>query len=232
MTNKERLRHPCPQCHVKAGDPCIDPKGDVTPRCHQTRGPGQLEAHKVKEAERINARQRASYGPLFQDLADAEVKPVTAADLIARDRAAAARAFDADGGPTGVALLRQCNKGMEWIYVRYLARELEQLAGAAGRVFAENCMVTHPLDYQRMIFRNFMTTTERQQVGPYRVPATNSLGFAIAYRHTWEPATPLMTAEEFDRRYPKLDHYRGRPDEPEHDDGGLYDRAMAATAAA
>lgn len=228
MKNAERLAHPCPKCHAKAGAPCVDHLGDPTPRPHKTRGPGQLEAHKAAEAERINARARASYGPLFQFVADAEVKPVAAVELIERDRLAAARSFDAECGPSGVALLRQCNKGMEWLYVHHLARELERLAGEAGRLFAEHSMRTYPLDYQRMMFKEFMTTTTRRQIGPYRVPADNSIGCTIAYRHTWSPASPLMTPEEFDRLYPQPEHWRGLVDAPEPDDGGLLDRFMAA----
>lgn len=228
ITNAERLAHPCPQCHVKAGDPCVDPLGEATPRCHKTRGPGQYERHLQEEIDRNTARERAKYGPLFQFVADQEVKPPTVEELKWQKRMAYAQAFDANGGPTGVALLRQCNKGMEWIYVRHLARELERLAGEVGQLLAEHCMRTYPLDYQRMMFHRLMTTTERKQVGPYRVDAANSIGFTIAYRYTWEPATPLMTTEEFDRRFPPLDHYCGAKDAAEPDDGGLFDRVMAA----
>lgn len=232
MTNAERLRHPCPRCHAKAGDPCTDPLGEVTPRCHQTRGPGALASHKAKEADRINARARASYGPLFAGLAEAEVKPVTAADLIERDRRGAALAFDAPSGPAGLALQRQCNKGLEWLYVRHLARELERLAGDVGRVFAEHAIAAYPTDYLRMIFAGFLTTTEAKEIGPYRVPADNRLGFILAYRHKWAPAVPLMSREEFDRRYPGPDHWRGLADAPEPDDGGLFAGVMTAIRAA
>jgi hypothetical protein len=52
MTKAERLAHPCPKCHQKAGAPCVDPLGEIMPRCHAVRGPGALEAHKTAEAER------------------------------------------------------------------------------------------------------------------------------------------------------------------------------------
>lgn len=226
ITTADRLRHPCPTCNVKAGDRCIDPKGDATARPHKTRGPGQLEAHKAKEAERINARQLASYGPLFQEVASSEVRPVTAAELIERDRHAATLAFDRTCDPLGLELLRQCNKGMEWVFLHYIARELERMAGDVGRTLADHCIHTYPLDYQRMIFAEIMTTTKRKEVGPYRVEAANSMGFRIAYRHTWEPAVPLMTRDEFDARFPRPDHWKGLADEPEPDDGGLFERTI------
>jgi len=226
MTQAERLRHPCPQCHAKTGDSCIDPKGDKTARCHKTRGPGQYEKHLQEEINRRADREKAKYGPLFQELAEAEVHVPTVEELKWQKRLAHAREFDATGGPTGVALTRQCNKGMEWIFVRHLARELERLAGEVGQLLAEHCMRTYPLDYQRMMFEELMTTTRRMQVGPHRVPADNSLGFRIEYRHTWEPAVPLMTAEEFGRRFPKLDHYGGTKDAAEPDDGGLFERTI------
>lgn len=228
MTKAERLRHPCPKCHQKAGAPCVDPLGDIMPRCHATRGPGALEAHKTAEAARINARAVASYGPLFAGLAAAEVVPVTAADIIARDRQAAARSFDATRGPVGVALLRQCNKGIEWLHVRHLAREIERLTGDLGRTFAACAIGTYPLEYQHHHFRRLMTTTEPKEIGPHRVPADNSLGFRIEYRHHWRPAAPLMTPEVFDRLYPEPDHYNGATDEPEPDDGGLFARTVEA----
>lgn len=228
MTRAERLAHPCPECNAKPGDPCRDRLGDALKRGHATRGPGALAAHKNKEAERINARAVASYGPMFADLAAAEVKPVTAAELIARARLAAARSFDIDRGPTGVALLRQCNRGLEWLHLHHLARELERLTGDLGRVFAAAAFDTYPLDYLHHTFRRLMTTTEPKDVGPYRVdaPGENSLGFRIAFRHHWRPAAPLMTAEEFDRLYPALDHYRGDVDAEEPDDGGLFARTI------
>lgn len=228
MTAAERLTTPCPTCHAKAGDPCVDPRGDETTRPHKTRGPGQYERHLQEEIDRTTAREKASYGPLFQYLADEEVKPSTVAELMWKKRTEAARAFDAAGGPLGLALLRQCNRGMEWLAVRHLARELERLAGEVGRLLAEHSMSTFPLDYQRMMFGEFMTTTRRQQLDPYRVPADNPLGFRIAYRRVWEPAAPLMTREEFERRFPKVEHYTGLVDEPEPDDGGLFARVMAA----
>lgn len=119
---------------------------------------------------------------------------------------------------------------MEWLAVRHMAREIERLAGAVGRELAEHAMRTYPLGYQRMTFRELMTTTKAKQVGPYRVPADNSLGFTIAYRHTWAPAAPLMTREEFDRRFALPDHLRGLADAPEPDDGGLFARVTAACA--
>lgn len=215
MTKAERLRHPCPTCNAKPGDPCRDRMGDELKRGHVTRGPGALEAHKAAEAERINARAVASYGPLFADLAAAEVVPVTAADIIARDRQAAARSFDLESGPRGLALLRQCNKGLEWLHVRHLARELERLTGDLGRVFAACAVGTYPLDYLHDHFRRLMTTTEPKEIGPHRVPADNPIGFRIEYRHHWRPAAPLMTPAEFDAAFPRPNHWTGSADQDE-----------------
>lgn len=69
------------QCHAKAGDPCIDPKSDATPRPHKTRGPGQYERHLQQEIDRKTAREKAKYGPLFQELAEAEVHVPTVEEL-------------------------------------------------------------------------------------------------------------------------------------------------------
>ena len=40
--------------------------------------------------------------------------------------------------------------------------------------------------------------------------------------------TPVMTAEEFDRRFPAPDHWKGLKDAPEPDDGGLFEQTIAA----
>lgn len=216
MTKAERLRHPCPTCNAKPGAPCVDRLGDELKRGHVTRGPGALEKHKTAEAARINARAVASYGPLFADLAAEEVAPVTAAELIERDRLAAARSFDSPTGPEGMAFLRQCNKGMQWLYVHHVGRALAELAGEAGAELARHAAATYPLDYQRMMLRGYMTTTDRHQVGPYRVPsASNPLGFVLAFRFTWGPTAPLMTPAEFDARFPALNHWTGTADQAE-----------------
>ncbi len=226
MTNRERIAHPCPKCHAIAGAPCLDPIGEPTRAPHKVRGPGEHERHLAERIARQTAREKASYGPMFAYLADVEVIPPTVAEVMERDRRAHAQAFDQDDGPDGVALLRQCNKGLECVYLWHLKRELGRLAGEPGRIFAESVMTTYPLDYGRMIFQRFFTTTERKQLGPYRVPADNSIGFTIGYRFTWEPAAPLMTAAEFDRLYPKPNHYRGDVDAEEPDDGGLFARTI------
>lgn len=226
MTKAERLRHHCPECNARPGAPCVDRLGDELKRGHVTRGPGALEAHKAKEAERINARAVASFGPLFAHLAAEEVRPVTAAELIDRDRRAAARSFDLADGPRGVALLRQCNKGLEWLHVHHLARELERLTGDLGRVFAACAVGTYPLDYLHDHFRRLMTTTEPKEIGPHRVPAPGPLGFRIEYRHHWRPAAPLMTAEEFDARFRRPNHWTGAADQPEPPSAAdLFDQA-------
>lgn len=212
MTKAERLAHPCPECNAKPGEPCRDRLGDELKRGHVTRGPGALEAHKAKEAERINARAVASYGPLFADLAAAEVKPVTAADLIDRDRRAAALAFDATGGPSGMALLRQCNRGLEWLWVQHVARELARLGGEAGAALAADAIRKYPADVHRAaraaapdrrghrrrrgrrgrgrpaVLRHGMNWAESQRDSPRR-PFTRP-GFMLVYFASAPPTRP------------------------------------------
>lgn len=226
MTEKERRGHRCPTCHAIPGAACVDPKGDPTPRCHRTRGPGEHERHVQAGIDRKAARDRASYGPLFQELAEAEVRVPTVAEKLLADRMAHARSFDATHGPHGAALLDKANGGLEWIAVHAMARTLEQMAGETGRLMAEHTIGVYPQSYQRMMFARLFTTTERKEVGPHRVPADNRPGFTIAYHHTWEPAAPLMTREEFDRRFPMPDHFRGVGEQPD-DPQDLFGRVMA-----
>jgi len=222
MKAAERIKAPCPQCHAPVGRPCVDPLGEPMGRPHKVRGPGQLEAHKAQQADRINTSTRQSYGPLFAHLAEAEA--VTAADLIERDRRAAAGRFDRPE-PLGVLLLRSCNRFIETLYVSHLARELERLAPGVGGRLAAHALATYPRDYLRSMLRRLFTTTERKQIEPVRVEADSAVGWRLEYRTTWEPQAPLMSNEEFDRLYRAPDHVGGLGD-TDDDPAGLFARTI------
>lgn len=231
-TEAERLRHQCPKCWANPGEQCTDPAGNACDKAHRTRGPGAAQDHAEKAAERKNARAMASYGALFQPIAEEEVKPTTAAEVMFQERTSAAHAFDATHGPTGVALLRQCNRGMELIRIHHMSRILTEMAGELGAIAARHSLNTYPIDYQEMHFRELFTTTKKVPIAwgrrfdPARVNQYNREGLYVVCEHAWEPAAPLMTVEEFSARFSRLDHFQGLKDAPEPDDAGLFDRTI------
>lgn len=247
MTNKERLAHPCPECSAKAGDPCVYYTGKPTARPHKTRGPGQLEAHLQAEIDRKVAREKASYGPLFQEIAEAEVVAPTVPDVKERKRREAAFGVESD------SLCQQANRGLEWIRLHYLRRLVaervgewwgEQLWGYARRVYETK------ESYIVGFLRDCLTTTADHRIrvvrlnDPSRVKVTkwkNANGIVIEFRHNgdylhdtlvWPPYAiplPVMTREAFDQLAP-IDHRHGLKDAPELDDAGLFDRTVGRLA--
>lgn len=219
VTEADRLAHRCPTCHVPPGVRCIDPKRDETPRCHRTRGPGEHERHLQERIDRQTARQRASYGPLFQDLAAAEVRVPTVAEVMHADRMAAARSFDATGGPGGLALCDKANAGLQWLVIHSMIREVGRRCGDNWYRAIRAAVLEgfgNGIEYVPYRMRKLLTTTEPYTLAYRRVPdPTKSIGFRVEPLMTWAPVEPLMTPEEFDARFKMPDHFKGWQDRPE-----------------
>jgi hypothetical protein len=234
ITNAERLRHKCPNCHALPGVPCQDYAGHSTDRPHKVRGPGQLEKHLQERIDRQTARAKATYGPLFQDLADTEVRVPTVDEMKRENRFAVARSFD-QFGPDGLALTQQANRGMQWLTVMAMLHEIGRRCGENWYEAIRAAVLEgfgNGIEYVPPRLRKLMTTTEPYVLAYFRVPdPVKLLGCRVVPAMTWAPSEPLMTAEEFDRRFALPDHYRGirtPTDDLEPDDGGLYERVMDA----
>jgi hypothetical protein len=233
MTEAERRRHACPTCHAKAGDACIDPKRDATPRCHRTRGPGEYERHLQERIDRQTARAKASYGPLFQELAAAEVAVPTVAEVKLRERMAAARSFDEDG-PVGMALCDQANRGLQWITVHHMLNEIQRRCGERWYQAIKAAVTEgfgNGIEHVCERLRKYLTTTETYVIAYFRVPDPTKLGGCrVVPAMTWAPAEPLMAVEEFNARFKLPDHFRGVGDQPD-DPQGLFERTIGTITA-
>jgi hypothetical protein len=234
MTAAERLRHRCPDCNAKPGDPCRHYNGEPTTRPHKTRGPGQLDRHLQERIARQTARAKRSYGALFQDLADVEVTAPSVEEVKQRDRFAVARSFD-EFGPVGLALCDQANRGLQWLHVHAMFHEIGRRCGDNWYRALRAAVLGgfgNSLDYVPDRMRQIMTTTTPYVLAYFRVPAPGTLlGVKTVPAMTWAPPVPLMTVAEFEARFKMPDHYRGLrapADDPEPDDGGLFDRMMTA----
>lgn len=231
LTNAERLAHRCPQCQANPGEKCRDYTGRAMAP-HRTRGPGAQEEHYRKEAERVTARKRAAYGPLFQDLAEKEVPALTAADVAERKVQAARMAVESD------RLTEKANEGIERIFVRWAFREAARFLGAeAAAKHWEYAVKVYDWKEAYMVgyLRKVLTSDQVVQwdvelrFDPARVNAVNTDGRYLADRSVWPPAgyVPPLTPAEFDRQFPAPDHKHGvGRDAPEPDDGGLYERVI------
>lgn len=241
ITDRERLQHRCPACHALPGAPCVDRLGDATVRPHRTRGPGQLDRHLAAEAERKAARERASYGPLFQNLAAAEVRTAPVDETKWRKRFDAAH--DAERLGPGV-MLDPANRGLEWVRLHYIRRQIaervgEFLAAELWRYAVET--YGGKADYAYGFLRDRMTTDRgfsvrfERRADPARASQCNPEGFYLHDLVTWPiyvlASVPVMTCEEFDAIAP-INHRLGLADAAEPEDGGLFARVMAACDAA
>jgi hypothetical protein len=216
------------------GVPCIDFKGDQTPRPHKTRGPGQHEKHLAEAEARRIGREKASYGPLFQEIAEAEVPaPRSAEELKWAERRAIAASFDSTGGPRGMALTEQANKGLEYLWIHSMFREIGKRTNdnwECAFFAAFTYGFGNGIEYVPSRLKAALTTTEPHIFAYFRVENPDH-PYKIATTVpalVWAPSEPLMTVEEFEERFKKPDHWRGLKDAPEPDDGGLFDRTIAA----
>jgi hypothetical protein len=235
MTDRARLQHKCPACHAVAASPCVDRLGDATARPHRTRGPGQLERHLAAEAERKAARERTSYGPLFQDLAAAEVAVESVESIRWRKRFDAAHGAERLG--PGV-MLDPANRGLEWVRLHHIQRRIAERIGEwwAAELW-ERATTTYgsKADYILGFLAECMTSDRPKSIrferraDPARATGINNEGYYLHDLVVWPALTlaavPVMTREEFDAIAP-VDHRRGLIDAPEPDDGGLFVRIM------
>ncbi len=236
MTNAERLAEKCPKCHAIPGSPCVDPLGEPTSRPHKVRGPGQLDAHLVAEAQRKAERQKARYGPLFREIAEREVAVESLESIRERKRYEAARAAES----RDIGIIRQCNRGLAWVRLWGVRWGMAEVIGEdRAKAIWENMLRVYGnnLPYIESALRRCLTTTVPRELGfelrfeESRKNANNADGRYLVCVDRWEPTSPVMTPAEYDERFPKLDHEFGYVDVDEPDDGGLFDRMMAAFAA-
>lgn len=249
VTEAERLKHQCPQCFANPGTPCLDPAGLPCEKTHRVRGPGQYEATAQAKADRVNARTMASYGPLFQGVAEAEVKPITARDVIEERRLNAAFAPDA-GGPIGMLLCDQANRGIEWLRIRHMVTRLAEIIGPELAQEGWDYCVRVYGPGKEGYYEEFLTdlaTTRREVVlrydrwfdfakvkticlGPNETVPFRIDGWMTTPAVTFPPAnyTPPYTREQWKSLFPPIDHHRGLIDAIEPDDGGLFDRTIGS----
>jgi hypothetical protein len=216
------------------GEPCHDFAGNPTARAHRVRGPGQHERKLRDDESRRVARQKAAYGPLFQEIADAEVKPRTLTDIYWQKRYATAF------GAESASLVSKANCGLEWVRLRWIAHCLPRLVGPemgaaiweyALRVFDRN---TPFID---SFMAECLTTAERQvlrhelRYDPAKINRYNSDGCYLVDALVWHPAQPVMSRDEYRAMFPQFDHVAGVRTDDEPDDGGLFDRMMQRLAA-
>ena len=228
MTEAERIAEKCPTCHQPPGRRCIDPKGDQTPRSHRTRGPGQADAHLAAALDRKEAREKASYGPLFQELAAAEVTRPTLEVARLRERMAAARSFDA-AGPVGMALCDKANAGMQWLRVWSMLNEIGRRRGENWQEAIRAQVLEgfeNGIEYVPPRLKALMTTTEPDILAWFRHEDPETKKVKVVPALVWQPPEPLMTEAEFDARFRMPDHFRGLRDAPEPDDGGLFETTV------
>lgn len=232
MNNAERLRHACPKCNAKAGDPCVYYNGTPTTRPHKVRGPGQLDAHLAAEAKRKADREKASYGPLFQEIAEREVRIEPVEEMKLRKRFEVARGVENKG------LLDKANSGLEWIRLRWIKRETAKILGedVADKLWNRAIQVYDTKEtFIEINFIKALTSTDEivlcqeLRFDPARIRQYNPDGRYLVVTESWPPKgfSPPLTRAEFQERFPKFDHRQGSVNSPEPDDGGLFERVMA-----
>jgi hypothetical protein len=234
MKNADRLLHRCPKCHAKPGESCRQYTGELLRIPHKVRGPGKEEAALVAAEERRVERQRAKYGPLFQEIAKQEVQPRQLDELAWERRFAAAR------GAECATLIDPANSGLEWVRLRWLQHCLPRIVGEEmGRAIWEYAERVYGHEQYIASFICECLTQARRRVIRHelrfdsaRINPNNSDGRYLVDALVWEPREPVMSGEEFDRRFPRLDHKWGVPVDDEPDDGGLYERLLAMLGAA
>jgi hypothetical protein len=230
----ERLTEKCPQCHALPGEPCHDFAGNPTARAHRVRGPGQHERKLRDDESRRVARQKAAYGPLFQDIAEQEVGTRSLPEIYWAKRYEVAR------GAEMASLVSKPNCGLEWVRLWWIAHRLPILVGSemgtaiwdyALRVFGRST------PYINSYIAECLTTADRKvlrhevRYDPARVNKYNPDGRYLVDALVWHPAEPVMTRDEYRAMFPQFDHVAGVRTDDEPDDGGLFDRMMQRLAA-
>jgi hypothetical protein len=229
VKNTDRLLHRCPKCHAKPGESCRQYTGEPLRIPHRVRGPEQEEAALVAAEERRVKRRRAEYGPLFQEIAEHEIRHRQLDELAWERRFAAAR------GAECATLIDPANSGLEWIRLRWLQHCLPRIVGEEmGRSIWEYAERVYGNEqYIASFIRECLTQTRPRvlrhelRFDAAKIGTWNPDGRYLVDALVWEPREPVLTSEEFDRRFPRLDHKHGVTVDDEPDDGGLYVRLLA-----
>ena len=223
---REALSIKCPRCGAPVDASCTDYNGRNKAFCKDRRPVPGARPDGAKdprgdwdvEADRITAREKEAAG-LFAEY----VEPTTAQDLYWKWRFQKAAAGEHRG-----TLAYPANKGLYCIRLNAIERHAQALIGAeTGARIAAHINATYPLDYRDGIWERLLCKGE-----------------PVCYDYRWEPAedapdrklcavkyvpdSPLVSKEEWDARFPKLDLWDGLKDAPEPDDGGLFDRTVGA----
>lgn len=190
--------------------------------------PAEKERRKhQRKAAAMTAAAAKSYGPLFADLAPT----YTREDAYWQWRRT--KAVVAEEGQIGA-----CISAM----VRFQLNCIETVAAhLLGRGTAKELAASldkYPPSYRREYWRQMLAGIGRHvlklecRTDPERANQWNRDGRYVVESSVWPPAdySPVLTAEEFDRRFPAWDRGElgtGHIDYPEPDDGGLFERVMA-----
>lgn len=231
MKRSEQLKYECPECMARPGSPCKIYNGDALKIPHKVRGPGQQAEHLQKEIDRKEERARKQYGPLFQHVADVEIKLPTVAELALQKRYDAARAAEDRG------MLHQANRGLEWIRLRWIKREIASVIGErSAELIWEYANRVFPAEsYIEQFIQECLTTCVSHSLkyelryDAARINKYNPDGSYLVAVESWPPPNyvPPMTREQYLERFPKLDHRHGDTNAVELDDGGLLERILS-----
>jgi hypothetical protein len=237
LTDAERIATPCPKCCAVAGERCFDRDAMMaggTPKLCQERGRPHITAAKLqRKAAELNAKARAGYGPLFASVADAELTPVTPADIQANRLRGLRLAVENNG-----LAEEEAKQGLNQIAIAHLRRVAALLIGVGQEADVWECASRRygrNWNYVVDMYRRALCTTQPETLAmelrfdPARVNATNREGRYVVPSKTWPPAgyTPVMTQDEFTERFGLRGHFWTSPkDLPEPDDGGLFESTI------
>jgi hypothetical protein len=237
LTDAERIATPCPKCCAVAGERCFDRDAMLAggaPKLCQERGRPHITAAKLqRKADAINAKAKAAYGPLFASVADAELTPVTPADLQAK-QLRALRVWVEDNGLAE----EEAKRGLNQITIAYMRRVAASMIGAGHEADMWACACrrySRSPEYIVGMYRRALCTTETDTLAmelrfdPAKVNSTNTDGRYVVPSKTWPPPgyTPVMTPDEFAERFGLKGYFWTAPkDLPEPDDGGLFESTI------
>lgn len=178
-----------------------------------------------RKAKALNAAEAKAHGPLFAHLAPTH----TAEDAYWRHR------FQKAGAAETFTMTDRANRGLAWIELAAIERFARTLFPAeVVEPAIEYVRKTYPMpDYGRNVWGNFLAGQNRVAVVLHAEPDPRP-GMPNRVKVVEDVVFPPVgwaahvSRDEFNRRFPRLDHARGVPTDDEPDDGGLFDRVMAA----